>query len=156
LETLKRLWPGITAETGSIARQARQSADSTRDRARQLLAPDTTSEPSLSPQAQSAEATDLIPRRRYRGPGLAIGSLARLPPTDQAAWQKLIHERQGAYTLPVLAEYWADGRRTIGEIVHLIEMEIGIRDPELVAGLFEMLHKLGLISYVSPETEAAS
>jgi hypothetical protein len=68
----------------------------------------------------------------------------------------LTHGRKGAYTLPVLAEYWADGRRTVGEIVHLIEMETGIRDLELVAGQFELLHKLGLITYVSPGTEVTS
>jgi hypothetical protein len=46
----------------------------------------------------------------------------------------------------VMAEYWADGKRTALEIVGLVEMESGIRDPELIVRRFELLHKLGLIA----------
>jgi hypothetical protein len=46
-----------------------------------------------------------------------------------------------------MAEYWADGRRTALEITDLVEMESGIRDPELVVKCFELFHKLGLVDF---------
>ncbi len=54
--------------------------------------------------------------------------------------------RKGACTVQTLAEYWADGRRTILEIIDQIEMEIGIRDAELVVREFEPLERLELVS----------
>lgn len=56
------------------------------------------------------------------------------------------------YELPVVRSIrspvvdWADGQRTILEIVDRIEMEIGIRDTELVVREFELLEQLGLVT----------
>ena len=48
-------------------------------------------------------------------------------------------------TAQILAGYWADGQRTILEIIDRIEMEIGIRDAELMVREFELLERLGLV-----------
>ena len=56
--------------------------------------------------------------------------------------------RTGAYTTQTLAEYWADGQRTILEIIDRIEMEIGIRDAELIVREFELLKRLGLVDFM--------
>ncbi len=50
-----------------------------------------------------------------------------------------------AYSINTLAEYWADGQRTGLEIIDLVEMESGIRDPELIVTFFETLERVGLV-----------
>lgn len=112
------------------------------------------SEPAAEEGAEKARERDewdtraaqLIPHRLYRGPVRLSGELRALPLEEQSAWFELQKSRQiGGWTLPVLAEYWADGRRGAAEIVDLIEMETGIRDPELIVRWFELLAKVGLM-----------
>lgn len=92
------------------------------------------------------KAAEMKPHRLYRGPVSWIGSMATLPPEERTAWYELIHSRDaGSHTVLVLAEYWADGRRTALEIVDLVEMETGIRDAELIVRRFELLQMQGLI-----------
>ena len=95
----------------------------------------------------AAKAANLIPQRTYRGPGISIGSLAQLSQAERDEWMAFTSKRGSvAWTLPPLAEYWADGRRTALQIADLIEMETGIRDIELVVRYFELLQKLGLVT----------
>jgi len=49
---------------------------------------------------------------------------------------------------PVLtfALFWADGRRTIGEIQRLVELELGRTEIDLVA-YFRFLQRLGYIAW---------
>ena len=92
------------------------------------------------------KAAEMRPHRLYRGPASWIGSMAILPPEERTIWYELLHSRKaGGYTIPVLAEYWADGRRTALEIVDLVEMETGLRDAELIVRRFELLQMLGLV-----------
>jgi aminopeptidase YwaD len=92
------------------------------------------------------EAAGMVPRRRYRGPADLRGHWVKVAPAERAAWFSLMKSRpDGGWTLPVLADYWADGRRTVRDIVDLVEMESGIRDAELIVKRFELLHKLGLV-----------
>ena len=44
------------------------------------------------------------------------------------------------------ALFWADGRRTLGEIGHLVEMEVGPIKPDLIA-YFRFLERLGHIEW---------
>ena len=72
--------------------------------------------------------------------------MRELSAEERAAIMKLVLSRKvGGFTLPVLAEYWADGFRSALEIVDLVEMESGIRDAELVVKCFELLHRVGLV-----------
>jgi hypothetical protein len=60
----------------------------------------------------------------------------------------LTQSRQtGRFTIPALAEYWADGRRTALEIVDLVEMETDVRDAELIVSWFVLLQRLGLVEF---------
>jgi hypothetical protein len=96
--------------------------------------------------AWEKKASDMVPNRQYRGPADVFGHMSGLSLEDQLAWQALLASRSdGAHTLIVLAEYWADGRRTALEIIDLIELETGIRDPELIVRRFEILAKMGLL-----------
>lgn len=92
------------------------------------------------------KAAEMRPHRLYRGPVSWVGSLATLPSEERKAWHELMHSRKvGGYTISVLAEYWADGRRTGLEIVDLVEMETGRRDAELIVRRFELLQMMGLV-----------
>jgi aminopeptidase YwaD len=99
------------------------------------------------PNQWEQKAATRIPRRLYRGPGSAIGSQSSLTAAERTAWFNLNRGRPGAFTLPSLAEYWADGRRTTAEILDLVELETGLRDAELVVSWFELLHRLGLVNF---------
>ena len=59
-----------------------------------------------------------------------------------------------AYTVSTLAEYWTDGRRSGLEIVDLVELEAGIRDPELIVTYFQLLHKVGLVGFAGDGEDA--
>jgi hypothetical protein len=73
-------------------------------------------------------------------------AFALLPAEEQASWFHLLKSRgMMAYSINTLAEYWADGQRTGLEIIDLVEMESGIRDPELIVTFFETLERVGLV-----------
>ncbi len=96
------------------------------------------------------QAADMVPRRLHRGPADAFGHMKGVPPEDRLAWRQLIDSRpNGAHTIIVLAEYWADGRRTALEIIDLIELETGMRDQELIVRRFELLAQMGLVKNYS-------
>ncbi|MCA9978780.1 MAG: hypothetical protein KC413_23635, partial [Anaerolineales bacterium] len=99
-----------------------------------------------NPNHWEQKAASLIPRRNYRGPGLGIGATAELTAAEKEALYQFRKDREGAYTAQTLAEYWADGQRTILDIINRIEMEIGIRDAELIVREFGLLERLGLVT----------
>ena len=55
--------------------------------------------------------------------------------------------RHAAFTdLPAdVALYWADGTRTLADILDLTELETQVRDPEGLVQYFELLARLELI-----------
>ena len=154
LSTLTRLWVGLGPLTQVLGGEAEQMAQIELNRARRAagdrvraLGADGLSEPPEEPDEWERKAAGMTPRRLYRGP-VDFGSVAfKLLPKERDSWRKLIESRRGARTLPTLAEYWADGRRTALEIVDLVEMESGIRDAELIVRYFELLHKLALLEF---------
>lgn len=97
-------------------------------------------------------AADMVPSRFYRGPADAFGHMRRVPLAERLAWEQLLNSRSdGAQTMVVLAEYWADGRRTALEIIDLIELETGVRDSELIVRRFELLAQMGLLKNYSSQ-----
>jgi hypothetical protein len=61
----------------------------------------------------------------------------------------VLQSRKGSacYTLTTLALYWADGARPVLEIIDLVELESGRRDVELILTYFQLLEKLGFVSF---------
>ena len=93
------------------------------------------------------EATKMVPKRLYRGPVSLRAYLHRLSDEDRERLWKMRKERKRVfYTLPTLATYWADGKRSLLEIADLIELETGQRDVELLVDYFRVLDKLGLVT----------
>jgi len=156
LATLIRLWVGVGPLVEILNGEAADLAQVGLDRARRAagdrirsLGANGLSEPPEETGEWEQKAAAVIPRRLYRGPAALRTAMGKLSPEERAGWHKLVESRRqaGGRTLPTLAEYWADGRRSALEIVDLVEMESGIRDAELVVRSFELLHQLGLVDF---------
>lgn len=99
-----------------------------------------------SEEPWQTEAAQLVPCRLYRGPLSLRAHLARLSPEDRLAWYQLIEEAgEGWATARLLAEYWADGQRTLRDIVDLVEMECGQRRGAELLEYFRFLEKMRLV-----------
>ncbi|MCS7038990.1 MAG: DUF4910 domain-containing protein [Caldilineales bacterium] len=102
----------------------------------------------LPPQpAPTDENATLVPRRLYRGPLMLMGMTA--PPTapdaDRAEWERLFAETQNWSGLRFLAEYWADGYRTLAEIARLMRLETGRDLSQAITAYFRLLERAGLV-----------
>ena len=155
LATLERLWDGMASRVDRLgeeaATQAQEKLRACLDRLEAYASLPGLSNPAGANEKTSDEweiqAANTVPQRRYRGP-ISWHELTRgLSLNERLAWDALLDSRSsGGYTMIILAEYWADGRRTTLDIINLIEMETGIRDAELVVKYFALLSKLGAIS----------
>lgn len=153
LETLIRLWVGIGplveilgSEAARMVRVALEGARRAAGDRIRFLGADGLSEPPEEPDEWEQKAAAMRPGRLYCGPASLRSALHKLPPEMRDAWRKSVETRRaGGHTLPTLAEYWADGRRTALEIVDRVEMESGIRDAELIVRYFEILYQLGWV-----------
>jgi aminopeptidase YwaD len=92
------------------------------------------------------KAENMIPTRLYRAPARYERLAKKLPYSDQSEFEEMLGSHKWAHDMTTLAEYWADGKRNCLEITDLIELECGLRDPELVVKTFEILKKLELVT----------
>ena len=99
--------------------------------------------PSPTPPIDGAS---MIPLRLFRGPAQTGAAVARLDLEDQLRFASL-QEKIGktSRTLPVLAEYWADGKRNLSEIGSLVRQETGQEATELMVEYFGALAELNLV-----------
>ncbi|MFQ5595230.1 MAG: DUF4910 domain-containing protein [Anaerolineae bacterium] len=100
------------------------------------------------PDEVETRAAQMVPHRLHRGPiDMATRDRRRLlSPEDQERLYRLGKEHPEAIRLiPVLALYRADGRRTLAEIIDLVELETGKREAELLIEYFELLERMELI-----------
>jgi hypothetical protein len=87
-----------------------------------------------------------VPRRRYRGPLSLSSHLARLAPDTRDATLARIGRHSGFNGLTAdIALYWADGQRTLGQILDLVELETQTRSPGGLHAHFALLAELGLV-----------
>jgi hypothetical protein len=94
-----------------------------------------------------AQAEAMRPKRRFKGPISVREWLRRLPKEDQEAYWRLSRKHREIRVQAILAQYWADGRRSLLEIAQLIEMETGRCSLEYLVELFRLYEKMGLISF---------
>lgn len=99
-----------------------------------------------SPQSAQLGVMDggLIPQRRYRGPVSINAHLQRLPSEERQAARLLVGGRLSSLAADV-ALYWADGRRTLAEIVDLVDLELDLRAPDEILAYFKLLARLELV-----------
>jgi aminopeptidase YwaD len=107
-------------------------------------------EQSETPAAGEAQWRDegrrLTPRRIGRGPiaaSMALQAQARelLP----AWWEMTAKAGDGFHDVSALAEYWADGGRSVAAIAELISMETGRPTDDLPLRYFKLLAQAGLV-----------
>jgi hypothetical protein len=99
------------------------------------------------------ETIRLIPRRLFRGP-LQIGAYAsRLDEAGRDEWWELSQRiaKEASRTAPALAQYWADGRRTVAEIGRLVALETKLETTSLLTEYFRFAEQLGLIELAEEE-----
>ena len=154
LNTLRRLWLAGDALIADLQHEVTIAAEHELDRVRAVLAQrvgdlDLDALPPVhrpEPDEWTAQAEAMIPRRRYPGPASWRDHQHLLSPEKREHWRKLVKSREaGGRTLPILAQYWADGERTVLEIADLVEMETRQRDVELLVEHFRLLAKMGLV-----------
>lgn len=83
-----------------------------------------------------------VPRRRFRGPLSVSAHMGRLPDEERASFEA---SSILSGLVADLALYWADGRRNLGEILDMLELETEARDPEGMGSYFRLLERLGLV-----------
>jgi hypothetical protein len=92
------------------------------------------------------DAASLVPMRRYRGPINLRPHLRQLPAEEREAAGAMLEQHSAFIRLPAdVALYWADGHRTLAQILDLSELETGVRDPQGLASYFKLLARLGLV-----------
>jgi aminopeptidase YwaD len=140
LESLRKLDPGFDSTPWRMG--ARAIAEGAWARARDVL------EHWQVAQAETLADADgqLVPTRRYRGPVSLRPYLRRLPAEEREAAQAMLRAHSEFCDLPAdVALYWADGKRTLAEILDLTELETGVRDAVGLLAYFQLLARLELI-----------
>jgi hypothetical protein len=154
LSTLRRLWPAGDALIADLQHEVTIAAEHELDRVLSVLAQRVSAldlgalPPVVRPEPDEwvTQAEAMTPRRRYPGPVSWHDHQRLLSPEEREHWRKLVEAREkGGHTLPILAQYWADGERTVLEIAELVELEAGQRDVELLVEHFRLLAKMGLV-----------
>jgi len=152
LATLRKLSPEVEPCLVDLNRHARVCLEQTKDRVRLdfVRRSDISDLDELAPLVREAEAWEeqaahLIPERRFCGPISTVAHLPRLSPEERLAWNGLAKTAGGGYrTARRLAEYWADGQRTLLEVVDLVELESGHRLGAELLQYFRFLVKMEL------------
>lgn len=95
-------------------------------------------------------AEKLVPIRRFPGPVMLRVFMSKLSKEDR----EKIYGFRSQYKAQLnvlfpLAEYWADGKRSLLAIIDLVELETGIRAAELIVEYFKILEKLRLTRFIT-------
>jgi len=148
LLTLARLWSDSAGLADRLADLARQHVVAELSRAEEMLqlcgSELLSAEPGPDINEWELRGLKLIPRRLYRGP--AAQWRQKLERPERIRWDDLTKDlSHGGFTLLTLAEYWMDGKRSVSTILDLIELEIGIRESELVVRFVDTLAELHMI-----------
>lgn len=110
----------------------------------------------VEPSEWEIEGTTLVPERKFRGPVAAGGYLPRLGAEEREKWRKWLKEHRAEYEATTTqADYWVDGRRSVAEIVDLVECETGLRCPQVLVEHFRLLEQLGLMELRHIQPRAA-
>jgi hypothetical protein len=161
LQTLVRLDPEVQPELAAVSATIHETAVRelrwTEDEA--IANPPTAPAGSGQPKAESphevspapepewrAEAKRLAPRRLYQGPSAASTALqAKDGELLPALWAMTEQSGDEFHDVTALAEYWADGSRSIAAIADLVSLETGRPASDLPLRYFKLLSQAGLV-----------
>ncbi|RLC71334.1 MAG: hypothetical protein DRI81_17875 [Chloroflexi bacterium] len=96
---------------------------------------------------KNEQSTRLVPRRLFRGPLQVTERVRHLDKGGRDEWWELDQRigKESSRTVPVLAQYWANGQRTVEEIGRLIMLETGLETTPLLVEYFRFVERLGLM-----------
>ncbi|MGD1995701.1 MAG: DUF4910 domain-containing protein [Anaerolineae bacterium] len=139
-EALDRLRRLAAVDVSSLQRKDTDFAEAEWGRVANLL-------PSRSISAlPEVDGAEMIPEQRFRGPLQMRGAVARLDESGRDSWWELQQRlRKISRTLPVLAQYWANGDRSVAEIAALVQQEAGHEAVGMLTEYFQMLANVGLV-----------
>ena len=122
-------------------------AESEFARVADVLPQRTTDAPIRNSLGENEEATWLVPRRRFRGPLAVEGYVRRMDEATRDEWWEFGQRigQRASYTVLALAQYWADGQRTVAEIGRQIALETGLEITDLLMEYWRFLERLALI-----------
>ena len=92
----------------------------------------------------------MVPHRVIKGPS-GHGMVAETywsqmdRPEREKLWRMFRKHEKAPRAFHVLPWYWVDGKRTLADVAHLVEMETGTRNDEFLEEYFETLEKAGLV-----------
>jgi aminopeptidase YwaD len=91
--------------------------------------------------ATNEEAARLIPSRLFRGPLEPGACASRLDEAGRDEWWELNQRimKNASRTVPALAQYWANGQRTVEEIGQLIALKTGQDTTSLLVEYFRVV-----------------
>jgi hypothetical protein len=147
LISLLALWPDAGPLVHDMSLALEEAAGRELARARSIclekageLGADGLAAPFPSGEAWRSRAGRLRPERHYRGP-LAFRSLLEgtTPAERDALWEANHRAGRAWWTARTLAEYWADGQRSISEIADRVQQETGQDFGPQILAFFEFL-----------------
>ncbi len=104
-------------------------------------------EPTNAQPEEAVAGAELVPVRTYPGPISMRGHVERLTPAEQQRYRELSRQfGMSAMRTTTCALYWADGRRTIGEICDLVEQELGVKNVPFMVEYLQSLATMGLVT----------
>jgi hypothetical protein len=107
--------------------------------------------PAASEAAWWEEAKRLAPRRLFRGPvASSLAVEARAGELLPALWAMTEQGGDEFHDVTALAEYWADGSRSIAAIADLISLEMGKPPSDIPLRYFKLLAAAGLVELDEP------
>ncbi len=101
-------------------------------------------------EAWQEQARQRVPVRHYWGPLMDFVPSQpnwQLSAEDLATWRELAQDVPHWRVLRAQAEYWVDGRRSLAEIAHLLELETGQAVGPSLERYFDILARVGLLSW---------
>jgi hypothetical protein len=99
-------------------------------------------------QVAADENDQRVPHRLFPGPVWERPLLRYHPPELAQRLRELQKtHKEIPRIVPTIALFWADGQRTLAEIVNQVELETGIHAPEYISGYFAILAELGTIKW---------
>lgn len=112
---------------------------------------DTVGEPPAAPMDLPDDVAHQVPRRTFPAQVSERPYVRRLSEADrEALWAYNKKLGQADRVLQTVAMYWADGKRTLAQIVDCVELETGQRNAVMLAEFFQWMVKLGLVTMTNP------
>lgn len=146
LGSLRRLLPGNRNLSSRIRTEIRAFNRAVRSE----VALTTAIEQGLKPErrrirSKPGNGDNAIVKRLYPGPAYMDAVLKRVGKRWRMRYKRWMGKEKQAYIFQMLALYWADDKRTIGEIVKLVAAESGSTNPEFIRFYFGLLEEAGLV-----------